>query len=154
MVTWDFPARGDQPAVRMTWYEGGMRPPRPLEMAAERKLGADGLLFVGEKGTLLNGFTGGVQFLSARQEDSLMAPPKTLPRTKDHYMEWVDACKGGPPANCNFDFAAPVTEIALLGVIAQRTGGFLVWDAEGMRFPNDAAATQLLKPEYRQGWSL
>ena len=83
-----------------------------------------------------------------------MAPAKTLPRTKDHYMEWVDACKGGPPANCNFDFAAPVTEIALLGVIAQRTGGFLVWDAEGMRFPNDRAATQLLKPEYRQGWSL
>ncbi len=154
MVTWDFPARGDQPAVRMTWYDGGMRPPRPLEMAPDRQLGADGLIFVGEKGTLWSGFTGGIHFLSAQQEKSLAAPAKTLPRTKDHYMEWVNACKGGTPANCNFDFAAPLTEIALLGVIAQRTGKFLEWDAEGMRFPNDSAASELLKPNYRAGWSL
>src|ERR1022692_3313104 len=85
---------------------------------------------------------GGIRFLSAEQEKLLVAPPKTLPRTKDHYMEWVNACKGGAPANCNFEFAAPLTEIALLGVVAQRTGKFLLWDAEGMRFPNDAAATQ------------
>ena len=154
MVTWDFPARGDQPPVRMTWYDGGLRPPRPLEMSADRNLGADGLLFVGEKGTLLSGFSGGIRFLSAEQEKSLAAPEKTLPRTKGHYMEWVDACKGGAPANCNFDFAAPITEIALLGVVAQRTGKFLLWDAEAMSFPNDAAATQLLRPEYRRGWSL
>ncbi len=154
MVTWDFPARGDQPAVRMTWYEGGLRPPRPLEMAPDRQLGADGLIFVGEKGTLWSGFTGGIHFLSAEQEKALAAPAKTLPRTKDHYMEWVNACKGGAPANCNFEFAAPLTEIALLGVIAQRTGKYLQWDAEAMRFPNDAAATELLKPQYRTGWSL
>ncbi len=154
IVTWDFPARGEQPPVRMTWYDGGLRPPRPLELAPDRELEPDGLLFVGEKGTLLSGFSGGIQFLSEEQEKSLTAPPKTLPRTKGHYMEWVDACKGGEPANCNFDFAAPLTEIALLGVIAQRTGKFLLWDAGEMRFTNDAAATQLLKPEYRKGWSL
>ncbi len=154
IVTWDFPERGGQPPVRMTWYEGGLHPPRPLEMAADRTLDADGLLFVGEKGTLLSGFSGGIRFLSAEQEKSLTAPPKTLPRTTGHYMEWVDACKGGAPANCNFEFAAPLTEIALLGVIAQRTGKFLLWDAQEMRFPNDTTATQLLKPEYRQGWSL
>ena len=154
MVTWDFPARGGQPPVRMIWYDGGLRPPRPLGMAPDMDLGVEGLLFVGDKGTLWSGFSGGIQFLSSEQRRSLTAPPKTLPRTKGHYMEWVDACKGGPPANCNFDFAAPLTEIALLGVIAQRTAKLLQWDAEGMRFPNDAAATQLLKPEYRQGWSL
>jgi predicted dehydrogenase len=154
MVTWDFPERGDQPAVRMTWYEGGLRPPRPLEMAPDRKMGADGLMFVGEKGTLWSGFTGGIRFLSAEQEKALTASDKTLPRTKDHYMEWVNACKGGAPANCNFEFAAPLAEIALLGVIAQRTGTFLQWDAEAMRFPNDNAASELLKPQYRPGWSL
>jgi predicted dehydrogenase len=154
MVTWDFPARGEQPPLRLTWYEGGLRPPRPAGLAADRDLGPDGLLFVGENGTLLSGFSGGIRFLSDEQEKLLTAPPKTLPRTKDHYMEWVNACKGGAPANCNFEFAAPLTEIALLGVIAQHTGKFLRWDAEGMRFPNDAAATQLLKPEYRKGWSL
>jgi hypothetical protein len=154
MVTWDFPARGGQPAVRMTWYEGGLRPPRPVDMASDRNLPAEGLLFVGDKGTLFSGFSGGIRFLSAEQQKSLTPPPKTLPRTEDHYMEWVNACKGGPPANCNFEFAAPLTEIALLGVVAQRTGKFLLWDPEGMRFPNNAEATQLLTPEYRKGWSL
>ena len=150
MVTWDFPARG----VRMTWYEGGLRPPRPVGMAADRKLGVDGLMFVGDKGTLLNGFTGGVRFLSPEQERSLAAPAKTLPRVKDHYLEWIEACKGGAPASCNFDFAAPLTEIALLGVIAQRTGRYLEWDAAAMRFPNDAEATALLRADYRKGWSI
>ena len=69
-------------------------------------------------------------------------------------MEWVNACKGGPPANCNFEFAAPITEIALVGVIAQRTGKSLVWDAANMRFTNDANANQWLTPAYRAGWSL
>jgi hypothetical protein len=117
-------------------------------------MGADGLMFVGDKDTLLNGFTGGIQFLSDKQEKSLTPPPKTLPRTKDHYMEWVNACKGGPPANCNFEFAAPLAELALLGVAAQRTGKFLQWDSAGMRFTNDAEATGLLKPDYRKGWTL
>jgi hypothetical protein len=123
-------------------------------MAPDRALGADGMMFIGEKGVLLNGFSGGVRFLSAEQEKSLAPPPKTLPRSAGHYLEWVNACKGGPPANCNFEFAAPLTEIALLGVVAQRTGRYLLWDPEGMRFPNDADATALLKSEYRKGWSL
>jgi hypothetical protein len=95
-----------------------------------------------------------VRFLSAEQERSLTAPAKTLPRVKDHYVEWIEACKGGAPSSCNFEFAAPLTEVALLGVIAQRTGRFLEWDAEGMRFPNDPEATALLHGEYRKGWSL
>jgi len=154
MVTWEFPARGEQPPLRLIWYEGGLRPPRPYGMAPDRALGADGMMFIGEKGVLLNGFSGGVRFLSAEQEKSLAPPPKTLPRSAGHYLEWVNACKGGPPANCNFEFAAPLTEIALLGVVAQRTGRYLLWDPEGMRFPNDADATALLKSEYRKGWSL
>jgi predicted dehydrogenase len=154
IVTWDFPARGDQPPLRMVWYDGGLRPPRPRDLASDRPMGDHGLMWVGEKGTLMSGFSGGMRFLSERQQKSLAPPPKTLPRTQDHYMEWVNACKGGPPANCNFEFAAPLTEIALLGVIAQRTGRFLLWDAASMRFTNDTEATALLTPEYRKGWAL
>jgi hypothetical protein len=154
MVTWDFPARGDEPAVRMIWYDGGLRPPRPRDLSPDRRMGDHGLMFVGDKGTLMSGFSGGMRFLSEKQEKSLTAPPKTIPRTKDHYLEWVDACKGGPPANCNFEFAAPLTELALLGVAAQRTGRFLQWDSAGMRFTNDADATALLMPAYRKGWTL
>jgi predicted dehydrogenase len=154
ITTWDFPARGDLPAVRMHWYDGGLRPPRPVEMAPGRNLAADGVLFVGDKGTLYSGFSGGPLFLSAAQQQAISPPPKTLPRTAGHYLEWIEAAKGGKPATCNFEFAAPLTEIALLGVIAQRTGKHLLWDAASMRFTNDENANQLLNPPYRAGWSL
>jgi hypothetical protein len=154
ITTWDFPARGNYPPLRMHWYEGGLRPPRPMDMPAGRNLGVDGVLFVGEKGILQSGFTGGPRLLNPAQQQGFTPPPKTLPRTIGHYREWVAAAKGGPPAACNFDFAGPVTEIALLGVIAQRTGKHLVWDAANMSFANDAAANEFLNPPYRQGWSL
>jgi predicted dehydrogenase len=121
MVTWDFPARGDEPAVRMIWYDGGLRPPRPRDLAPDRRMGDQGLMFVGDKGTLMSCFSGGMRFLSENQEKSL---------------------------------TAPLTEIALLGVVAQRTGRFLQWDPTAMRFTNDADATALLKPDYRKGWTL
>ncbi|MCP5117931.1 MAG: gfo/Idh/MocA family oxidoreductase, partial [bacterium] len=82
------------------------------------------------------------------------APPKTLPRTKGHYAEWVDACKTGKPTTCGFEFGSRLTEIALLGTLAARTGRLLEWDAKAMRIPNDAEANGLVNPPYRRGWSL
>jgi predicted dehydrogenase len=154
IVTWNFAERDGQPPVRMCWYDGGVRPPRPAEMAPDRSLDADGILFVGEKGTLYSGFTGGPRFLSREQQEAITPPPKTLPRTIGHYLEWIQAAKGGKPASCNFDFAAPLTEIALLGVIAQRAGKYLKWDADAMRIANDRDANRFLNPPYREGWSL
>lgn len=154
ITTWDFPARDGQPPVRMHWYEGGLKPPRPVEMQAGRSLGVDGVLWMGEKGALLTGFSGGVRFLNEAQKQSITPPPKTLPRTADHYLEWVEACKGGKPASCNFEFASLVAEIALLGVAAQRTGKYLAWDAANARFTNGENANQFINPPYRAGWSL
>ena len=64
-------------------------------------------------------------------------PPKSLPRTIGHYQEWIAAAKGGKPANCRFEFGALLTEVALLGVIAIRTGRPLEWDSAGMRITNE-----------------
>ena len=78
--------------------------------------------------------------------------PSSAPR--GHYEEWIAAAKGGKPANCNFDFGALLTETALLGVIAQRTGKHLVWDAEAARFTNEPDANRYVQEPYRAGWSL
>ena len=154
LTTWEFDARGSQPPVRLHWYDGGLRPPRPAGMASDRDLGADGLLFVGDKGSLWSGFSGGPRFLSAAQEKEWTPPPKTLPRSPGHYQEWVDACKGGKPAACNFEFASRIAEIALLGVLAQRCATHLVWDDAAMRVTNYIAANEFVAPPYRQGWRL
>jgi predicted dehydrogenase len=154
IVTWDFPARGSLPSVRLHWYDGGLVPPAPYGLDPARPLRGDGLMFVGEKGALLSGFSGGPSLVVPAQGRDFTPPAKTLPRSTGHYAEWIAAAKGGPPANCNFDFGSLITEAALLGVIAQRTGRQLTWDAGNMRIPNDAEANGLVNPPYRKGWSL
>jgi predicted dehydrogenase len=148
IVTWEFPS------VRLVWYDGGLRPARPRELEPGKSFGGHGILFIGTKGTILSGFTGGPRLLPASANATFEAPAKTVPRSIGHYEEWISACKGGPPANCEFGFGAKLTETALLGVIAQRTGRTLEWDPAGMRFSNDPEATALLKGSYRPGWEL
>ncbi len=141
---WDFGG------VRVHWYDGGLKPPRPAELPPAEALGGSGILFVGDRGVLLSAFSGGPRAIGKPFEP----PPKTLPRSAGHYQEWIAAAKGGPPAKCNFDFGALLTETALLGVMAVRTGKCLVWDAENARVTNEAAANELVAPPYRAGWSL
>jgi hypothetical protein len=114
---------------------------------------------VGDKGTLLIGGAGGGKgpiegLLPAEKFEGFELPPKTIPRTIGHYQEWIEAAKGGPAANCNFDFATLINETALIGAIASRTGKYLVWDAENLRFTNDDEANFHLKAPFRAGWSL
>jgi predicted dehydrogenase len=155
MVHFDFPARKGMPSVRLTWYDGGLKPRRPEELEDGRDLGADGLIFVGDKGKLLCGFSAhSPRLIPETRMKEYKRPPKTLPRSIGHYREWVRACKGGEPAGCNFDIGGPLTEMVLLGNIAVRTGKKLLWDPENMKFTNDDKANRYINEPYRSGWSL
>ena len=157
IVTWDFPARGDLPPVRLHWYDGGLKPPRPADLEPGQSLRPEGTYYVGDKGVLLTPGGGAGQanvLLPAAKFKDFTPPPKTIPRSIGHYQEWVVAAKGGPPANANFDFSRLTAETALIGVISARTGKHLFWDPQNMRFTNDDDANQYINPPYRSGWSL
>ncbi len=152
------------PPVKLTWYDGGLRPPRPAELEEGKKLGGytNGLLFIGEEGKIMMGGAGGSPVLIpvSRMKD-FKPPPKTLPRSPGHYREWIEACKGGKPAGSNFDHAGPMTETVLLGNLALRRPlreklaiRRLLWDAEKLRISNLPEANQYLHREYRKGWLL
>ena len=82
-------------------------------------------------------------------------PPKTLPRIKGgHIQNWVRACKGLEPASAPFAYAAPLTEICLLGNLAKRMDARLTWDAASMQVTNLPDANRYVKTPYRSGWSL
>jgi predicted dehydrogenase len=155
MVHYDFLAREGMPAVKLTWYDGGLKPRRPDGLEDKHKLGTEGLIFIGEQGSMLCGFTGENPLLipETRMKE-YKRPPKTLPRSIGHYKEWIEACKGGKPAGCNFDIGGPLTEIVLLGNIAIRTGEKLNWDSENMKITNVPEANNYLHYEYREGWTL
>lgn len=154
LVYFDFPARGDMPPVRVTWYDGGLRPPRPRDLD-EGSLAADGLMFVGETGTILCGFNGARPRLipSARMR-AFTPPPPSLPRSPGNEREWIDACRGGRPGGANFEFESRVTDAVLLGNVAVRTGARLTWDSRTRTIDGAPDAARFLRADYREGWDL
>jgi predicted dehydrogenase len=156
MYRYLFPARGDQPPVDLFWYDGGLRPPRPVFLDPDHELPlAGGSLIVGEKGAVLSGqWSGSPRILPRSRMREYQPPPPTLPRSRGHHRDWIDACKGGPPASSNFDYAARLTEIVLLGVVALRTGHTLHWDGPNMTAPNSPDAEPFIRGHFREGWDL
>jgi len=150
-----FPAREDMPPVKLTWYDGGLFPPRPEEFKPGQKFDGNGILFVGEKGKLLmDGWSQNPRLLPEDRMAGYKQPPKTLPRVADHDRAWLDACKGGPPASSNFDYSGALAELVLLGNVALRTGEKLWWDGPAMKAANAPGADRFIRVAYREGWSL
>jgi predicted dehydrogenase len=152
---YSFGPRGDKPPVEVTWYDGGLRPWRPKELAEDDKLegGGNGIIFVGDKGVITcAGWGGAPRIIPDARMDAYKRPAKTLPRSKGHHRDWLDACKGGPPASGNFQYGARLTEIVLLGNVALRTGKRIDWDSENMKARNAPEADRLIQGQYRRGW--
>ncbi len=160
IVRYNFPARGDMPPVKFTWYDGGLKPARPEELEENRPLKGDGeedegLLFVGDRGKILCSFNGGnPKLIPQPRMDSYKQPPKSLPRSPGNEREWLDACKGGKvKPGGNFEFEGRVTETLLLGNVAARMGQKLTWDRSSLRV-NSEVGQKYVRPERRSGWEL
>jgi len=159
IVRYEFPARGSMPPVKLTWYDGGMTPPRPAELEEGRQMGNSfgGVIFIGDKGKIMCGGHGGVgaRIIPESKMKEYNRPPKTIPRSPGHHAEWVNACKSGQAAGSNFDYAGPFTEVVLLGNIALRMmHEKLYYDGPNMKVTNLPDANEYIHREYRQGWEL
>ncbi|GAC1515258.1 MAG: Gfo/Idh/MocA family oxidoreductase [Gemmatimonadaceae bacterium] len=158
-VHYQFAARGTQPPVMLSWYDGGLMPPRPDILPPDLVLDRQGgVMYIGEKGILLHETYGKNPRLLP---DALMQPASVVPRTyvrveTSHEMNWALACKGQGKASSPFEYAAPLTETMLLGIVALRTGQGkkILYDGEAMRVTNVPEANQYLQREYRKGWTL
>ncbi len=151
IARYEFPARDDMPAVKLTWYDGGKRPPH----FAEGKLPqwGDGVLFVGDKGMLLADYSRRLLLPEEKFRD--FTPPKpTIPDSIGHYKEWVEACKTGGPTTCNFDYSGALTETVLLGNVSYRLGKSFTWDAKNLKAVNEPEAERFIQHQYRKGWGL
>jgi predicted dehydrogenase len=155
ILRFQFPKRDGLPPVTLHWYDGGRKP--SSDLLGGRRLAGNGAILVGEKGTLYSvGWTGGDWRLLPRERFRDYRPPApTLPRSPGHHKEWIAACTGGPPAFCNFvDFAAPLSEVMLLGCLAQRVGKKIDWDAAKMKARNCPEADGFIQREYRKRWEV
>lgn len=156
LVYYDFPARGDMPPVTLTWYTGLM-PQKPEELGPDEELvgGGQGILFVGSKGKIMcPGWAGDPVLLPHSLHENYKRPPKTLTRSDGHVRDWINACKGGPPASANFEYGGFLSEMAALGNAAVGAGELLYWDGENMKATNTSKAEPYLKPQYHNGYSI
>jgi predicted dehydrogenase len=177
MVTYQYPARGaavqannyhvkglsgvgaggvEMPPLKLVWYDGGLRPPRPDGLEDEQVMGDNGRLLVGDHGFLL-----GNRICPESRRKEFVDPPRSIPRSPGHYKEWIDACKGGKICGSHFDFAGPLAEAVLLGNVALRVGlrqaltrYKLLWDAPNLKFTNLDEANKFVRRGYREGWAL
>jgi predicted dehydrogenase len=157
MTFYEFPARGPLPPVKLTWYDGGLMPNKPVELGDEELKSEGGALLIGSKGKLLHDTYGAhPRLLPNALNDSFGKPPQKLPRIpgEAHEMNWVDACKGKTEPSCPFEYAARLTEVMLLGIVALKAGKKISYDGESMRVTNLPQANDYLRREYRQGWSV
>jgi len=157
ILRYHFPARGAMPPCTITWYDGGKKPERPAELEPDRKLaeGDNGSLFIGSKGKMMAGtYGGGVRIIPEAKMQATPKPPEMIPRIKNHYFEWVEACRGGTPHSGNFDYAGPFSEVVLLGNLTLRVGKTIDWDGPAMKVTNVPEANQFVRKEYRKGWEV
>ena len=154
IITYEFPTRDIMPPVKLIWYEGGIMPSRPDELKDDEEMPANGTLYIGDKGKILND-----RVIPENKMQEAENIPRTLPRHEYPegdivVQEWLAACKGGPSASCNFNVGGELTEIALLGNIAARTGKKIYWDPLNLKITNNDKANRYIRESYRTGWSL
>src|SRR5471030_715312 len=110
MTVYEFPARDGKPPVKLTWYDGGLKPPKPVELGEGQEPSAmGGALLVGSKGKLLHDTYGkNPRLLPDSLHASYGKPAQKLPRIphENHEMNWVDAAKGKTAASCPFEYAS------------------------------------------------
>jgi predicted dehydrogenase len=137
------------PDVAVYGSQDPLPPPKP------GILSGNGAVFVGSKGLLSTVERGeGVKLLPEDKWKDYTLPSQVLTRSPGHMADWVRACKGGDMSCSDFSISVPYVEWVLLGVIAFRVPGKLMWDGKAGRFTNSEEANKLLKPIFRRGWEL
>jgi len=159
VVHYEFPARDGMPPVDLYWYDGKIRPPRPVQMKAGGSLRPNGSLFVGEKGALMCSTYGGdPRPIPATLLQDFDRPDPYIPRVPGgqggHEQKWLDAIKEGEKASSSFDYACPLTETVVLGNLAIRARKRIKWDSDNLKVTNVDEANKYVGFEYRDGWSL
>ena len=159
-----FPAKGDRGPITLYWYSGIEAIPHPDGLEPDRKVPGTGAIVLGDKGGISYGSHGAgsarlfPETKMREYQEKLKSTPvkRPLPRPGlNHHQDWLSAIRTGKPASSDFSYGGPLTEIAMLSIIAIRLlGQELKWDAQNRRFTNSPEATALLTPQFRAGWTL
>jgi predicted dehydrogenase len=157
-IRFEFPARGERGPVTLYWYSGVMKIPRTKDLDPGKNPPGTGAVIIGDKGSITHGShgAGGVRLVPEAARQAYKQPKQTIPRTRGHHNDFLDAIRNGKKAGSDFaEYGGPLTELAMLGIIATNfPARKLSWDGANTRFTDCDEANAFINPPYRKGWSL
>jgi predicted dehydrogenase len=153
-------------------HDGSNKPPKEVladVQALMDNIPGSGCLLIGDKGNLFSPDDYGAQFflklngekemIAGKSHEAVKAIPQTIPRNafqggsdERQHLEWIAACKGGPRGYSDFDIAAYLTEIILLGCVALKARKKIEWDGPRMLAKNAPEAAKWIRRQNRKGW--
>jgi predicted dehydrogenase len=139
-------------SLTLHWYDGDRRPPEEVEKLIGRKFNDQGSVYIGEKGVLYSPYIAAPVLLPAEKFADYKMPK---PGANNHYLQFVEACRGNGKTSAPFDYSGPLTESVLLGCLATRFPmKVLEWDADKLKVTNLAEANEFVRRRYRKGWEV
>jgi predicted dehydrogenase len=140
-------------AVTLTWYNGTLRPPEDvLKLARVAKVSDQGSIYVGTEGVMYSPY---IAFPTVIPNGGGPAPALTRMGGENHYLQFVEACRGNGTTSAPFAYSGPLTESVLLGCLATRfPKTTLRWDAAKLKVTNEEKANQFVRKTYRKGWEV
>jgi predicted dehydrogenase len=166
-----FPARDQMPPLELTWYDGvNNLPPLPDQFGGavvdanippptagkiETKAGAPGKVIYGGDLTFKGGSHGAtLQIIPEAKARELASKLPQVPKSpSNHFANFLRACKGEETCRSSFAVAGPLSQVMVLGVIAQRLNAQLKFDRATKQITNNKTANALLAgPPPRKDW--
>lgn len=166
IVKYKFPARDNMPKVAMpevevTWYDGGLKPEFPAGWPVGKNMNHSGgaAIFYGSKDVLVCGCYGTNPWLLSGKPIPAPSVTREVP-DQNHQMDFVRACKESKESRVacksDFQFAGPLNEMVVMGVLAVRLQGLnreLAWDGKNMKFTN-IGPTEAIQFKVKDGFSV
>jgi predicted dehydrogenase len=168
-----FPARGSQPPLELTWYDGqenlpplpdnigeavvdpNIPPPSKGAAVPANKKRPPGKVVYGEGLT----FKGGshattLEILPSEKANEIVSKLPGVPESpSNHYVNFLRACKGEEKCRSNFAVAGPLCQTMALGIIAQHVNARLSFNPATKQITNHKLAnTMLAGVPPRKGW--
>lgn len=150
LVRYTFPGtKYTADTLSLVWYNGKSRPPVEVTDRVDLKLSDQGSIYIGTEGIMYSPYIGFPVLLPAEKFRDAK-----LPRlgAENHYVQFVEACRGNGTTSAPFSYSAPLTETVLLGCLATRFPNVtLQWDAKTLKVTNEEKANHFVRKTYRKG---
>jgi predicted dehydrogenase len=139
--------------LTLFWYDGDARPPAEVQkLIGRRRLNDQGSIYLGSDGVLYSPYIAPPVLLPAEKFRGHQMP---RPGAQDHYLQFVEACRGNGRTTTPFDYSGPLTESVLLGCLSTRfPKRTLEWDAAKLQITNVKDANAFVRRRYRKGWEV